>query len=199
MLIAEPLQKMIEEFAKFPGIGKKSAQRLAMYLFRSKDPDFQKFLDAVQSLKRDLHSCNICYNITEKEICSICSSEKRDKSVICVVEEAGDILHIERANEFRGVYHVLGGVLMPLKGIYKEELRIKELLERVMVGNVLEVILALNPDTEGDTTSLMLMKELENFPIKVTRLARGIPIGGDLEFSDDATIGRAMAGRITVK
>ncbi|MBV6512853.1 MAG: Recombination protein RecR [Ignavibacteriaceae bacterium] len=190
---------MIEEFAKFPGIGKKSAQRLAMYLFRSKDPDFQKFLDAVQSLKRDLHSCNICYNITEKEICSICSSEKRDKSVICVVEEAGDILHIERANEFRGVYHVLGGVLMPLKGIYKEELRIKELLERVMVGNVLEVILALNPDTEGDTTSLMLMKELENFPIKVTRLARGIPIGGDLEFSDDATIGRAMAGRITVK
>ncbi|MCK6612796.1 MAG: recombination mediator RecR [Ignavibacteriaceae bacterium] len=198
-MIAEPLQKMIEEFAKFPGIGKKSAQRLAMYLFRSKDPDFQKFLDAVQSLKRDLHSCNICYNITEKEICSICSSEKRDKSVICVVEEAGDILHIERANEFRGVYHVLGGVLMPLKGIYKEELRIKELLERVMVGNVLEVILALNPDTEGDTTSLMLMKELENFPIKVTRLARGIPIGGDLEFSDDATIGRAMAGRITVK
>jgi recombination protein RecR len=115
------------------------------------------------------------------------------------VEEAGDILHIERANEFRGVYHVLGGVLMPLKGIYKEELRIKELLERVREGNVIEVILALNPDTEGDTTSLMLMKELESFPVKVTRLARGIPIGGDLEFSDDATIGRAMAGRITVK
>ncbi len=198
-MIAEPLQKMIEEFSKFPGIGKKSAQRLAMYLFRSKDQDFQKFVDAVVALKRDLHSCQICYNIAEKAICSICGSEKRDKSVICVVEEASDILHIERANEFRGVYHVLGGVLMPLKGIYKEELRIQELLERVKTGNVLEVILALNPDTEGDTTSLMLMKELERFPLKVTRLARGIPIGGDLEFSDDATIGRAMAGRITVK
>lgn len=198
-MIAEPLQKMIEEFSKFPGIGKKSAQRLAMYLFRSKELDFQKFVDAVVALKRDLHSCQICYNITEKEICSICNSEKRDKSVICVVEEAGDILHIERANEFRGVYHVLGGVLMPLKGIYKDELRIKELLERVRGGNITEVILALNPDTEGDTTSLMLMKELENFPLRVTRLARGIPIGGDLEFSDDATISRAMAGRITVK
>lgn len=198
-MIAEPLQKMIEEFSKFPGIGKKSAQRLAMFLFRSKELDFQKFVDAVVALKRDLHSCQICYNITEKEICSICNSEKRDKSVICVVEEAGDILHIERANEFRGVYHVLGGVLMPLKGIYKDELRIKELLERVRGGNITEVILALNPDTEGDTTSLMLMKELENFPLRVTRLARGIPIGGDLEFSDDATISRAMAGRITVK
>ncbi|GMU85037.1 MAG: recombination protein RecR [Ignavibacteriales bacterium] len=198
-MIAEPLQKMIEEFSKFPGIGKKSAQRLAMFLFRSKDLDFQKFVDAVIALKRDLHSCQICYNITEKNICSICSSEKRDKSVICVVEEAADILHIERANEFRGVYHVLGGVLMPLKGIYKDELRIKELLERVQAGGVLEIILALNPDTEGDTTSLMLMKELESFQLKVTRLARGIPIGGDLEFSDDATIGRAMAGRIIVK
>ena len=198
-MIAEPLQKMIEEFSKFPGIGRKSAQRLALYLFRTGETDFEKFLEAVFSLKRDLKSCTVCFNITEGEICSICSSPKRDKSILCIVEEASDILHIERANEFRGVYHVLGGVLQPIRGIYKDQLRIAELHKRLTEGVITEVILALNPDTEGDTTTLLLVQELDKYQLKISRLARGLPIGGDLEFSDEATISRAMSGRIIVR
>lgn len=190
---------MIEEFSKFPGIGRKSAQRLALFLFRTQEGDFEKFLNAVISLKRDLKSCKICFNITEGDVCSICAAEKRDKSVLCIVEEASDILHIERANEYRGVYHVLGGVLQPIRGIYKDQLRLTELHKRLSEGVVAEVILALNPDTEGDTTTLMLVQELDKYQLKISRLARGLPIGGDLEFSDEATISRAMSGRIIVR
>lgn len=198
MIISEPLQKAIEELSKFPGIGKKTAQRLALYLLKSSDDNFSNFIDSILDLKKKLRFCSICFSITEFDVCAVCSSPKRDKSLICVVEEPSDILAIEKTNEYNGLYHSLGGVLSPLAGIGHEQLKIKELLERLKDEIVKEVILALNPDTEGDTTSLYLAKLIKPLNVKVTRIARGIPIGGDLEFADEATISKAVLGRISV-
>lgn len=195
MQIAEPLLIAIEELSKLPGIGKKTAQRLAIFLLKSDEQQVDKLLTAIKDLKVKLRFCSRCFNLSEEELCNICKSDKRDKSVICVVEEASDVMAIEKTHEYKGLYHVLGGVLSPLSGITPELLHIKELLKRFETEDIKEVILALNPDTEGETTSLYLAKMLKPLNINVTRIARGLPIGGDLEFADDATIGRAILNR----
>ena len=196
MLIPETLQKAIDELSKLPSIGRKSAQRLALHILKSDIEKVQKLSESILDLKVNTKICKVCFNISEKDVCDICTSEKRDKTLICVVEEISDVIAVERTNEFSGLYHVLGGVLSPLSGKDAESLNISELISRVKNGNISEVILALNPDTEGETTSLYLAKILNNCNTKVTRLARGLPIGGDLEFTDEATIGRAVLNRI---
>lgn len=195
MQIAEPLLIAIEELSKLPGIGKKTAQRLAIFLLKSDEQQVESLIIAIKDLKLKLRFCSRCFNLSEEELCNICQSEKRDTSVICVVEEASDVIAIEKTHEFRGLYHVLGGVLSPLSGITPESLHIKELLKRFEEEDIKEIILALNPDTEGETTSLYLAKLMKPLNVTVTRIARGLPIGGDLEFADDATIGRAILNR----
>jgi recombination protein RecR len=196
--IAQPLITAIEELSKLPGIGKKTAQRLALFLLKSEESSVNNLIISIKDLKEKIRFCSRCFNLTEFEICDICQSSKRDSSILCVVEEASDVIAIEKTNEFSGLYHVLGGVLSPLSGVTPETLKIKELLKRFETEEIKEVILALNPDTEGETTSLYLAKLIKPLGIKVTRIARGIPIGGDLEFSDEATIGRAVLGRISI-
>ena len=195
MQIAEPLLIAIDELSKLPGIGKKTAQRLAIHLIKCETPQVENLISAIHNLKLKLRFCSRCFNLSEEEFCSICTSEKRDKSTICVVEEASDVMAVEKTHEYNGLYHVLGGVLSPLSGITPESLHIKELLKRFEEEEIREVILALNPDTEGETTSLYLAKMLKPLGITITRIARGLPIGGDLEFADDATIGRAILNR----
>lgn len=195
MQIAEPLLAAIEELSKLPGIGKKTAQRLAMHLLKCENEQVDNLINAIKDLKDKLRFCSRCFNLSEEELCNICRSEKRDKSTICVVEEASDVIAIEKTHEYNGLYHVLGGVLSPLAGVTPDSLHIKELLKRFEEENINEIILALNPDTEGEATSLYLSKLLKPFGIKVTRIARGLPIGGDLEFADEATIGRAILNR----
>ncbi len=195
MQIAEPLTAAIEELSKLPGIGRKTAQRLALYILKSESETVENLVVSLHNLKVKLRFCSRCFNISEHELCEVCKSEKRDKSVICVVEEASDVIAIEKTHEFTGLYHVLGGVLSPLTGVSPESLKIKDLMKRFGEEQIQEVILALNPDTEGETTSLYLAKLIKPLGIRVSRIARGIPIGGDLEFADEATIGRAMLSR----
>ena len=195
MQIAEPLLIAIEELSKLPGIGRKTAQRLAIFILKSEEQQVDNLIIAIKDLKLKLRFCSRCFNLSEEELCNICKSEKRDKSIICVVEEASDVIAIEKTHEFSGLYHVLGGVLSPLSGITPDSLHIKELLKRFEDEDIKEIILALNPDTEGETTSLYLAKLMKPLSINVTRIARGLPIGGDLEFADDATIGRAILNR----
>jgi recombination protein RecR len=194
--IAEPLQTAIEELSKLPSIGKKTAQRLALYILKSDSQSVENLVKAIQELKTKLRFCSRCFNISVEELCEICKNPKRDKSVVCIVEEASDVIAIEKTHEFNGNYHVIGGVLSPLSGIDPESLKIKELLKRFETEEIKEIILALNPDTEGETTSLYLAKLIKPLGIKVSRIARGLPIGGDLEFADEATISRAVSGRI---
>ena len=195
MQIAEPLQTAIDELSKLPSIGRKTAQRLALHILKTGAEDVESLVKSLTELKEKIRFCSICFNLSVEEVCDVCKSTKRDRSIICVVEEASDIIAIEKTNEYNGLYHVLGGVLSPLSGTSVEELRIKELIKRLEDDGVKEVVLALNPDTEGDTTSLYLAKLIKPLNIKVTRIARGLPIGGDLEFADEATIGRAVLGR----
>jgi len=195
--IAEPLQIAIEELSKLPSIGRKTAQRLAIHLLKSDYDSVEKLLSAIHDLKTKLRFCTKCFNISTEDLCDICTNHKRDHSLICVVEEASDVIAIEKSNEFHGCYHVLGGVLSPLSGVGPESLHIKELLKRFEQDEIQEIILALNPDTEGDATSLYLARLIKPLGVKVSRIARGLPIGGDLEFADEATIGRAVLGRIT--
>lgn len=196
MQIAQPLQVAIEELNKLPGIGKKTALRLALFILKSNKESVDQFIKSLTELKSKLRLCSRCFNLAEGELCQVCMSQKRDKSIICVVEEASDVIAIERTNEYNGLYHVLGGVLSPLSGIGPDALKIKELISRFNSEDIKEVLLALNPDTEGETTTLYLAKLIKPFGIRVTRIARGIPIGGDLEFADEATIGRAVNGRL---
>lgn len=195
MQIAEPLIAAIEELSKLPGIGKKTAQRLALHLLKTDQESVEYLVKSLTELKSKIKFCTRCFNLSEEDLCPVCKSEKRDKSLICVVEEASDVIAIEKTHEFNGLYHVIGGVLSPLSGVSPEDLKIKELLKRFEMEEIKEVILAINPDTEGETTALYLAKILKPLNIKVTRLARGLPIGGDLEFADDATIGRAILNR----
>jgi len=198
MLIPEPLQKVIDELSKLPSIGRKTAQRLALYILKSDLQNVDSLVTAISELKSKIRFCEICFNISTEEKCEVCSSTKRDQSIICIVEEASDILSIERTNEYNGLYHVLGGVLNPLAGITPGNLKINELLLRMNNSAIKEIILALNPNAEGDVTSLYIMKILKEHPVKISRIARGLPIGGDLEFADSATIGRAFIGRISI-
>ncbi len=196
MQIAQPLQIAIEELSKLPGVGRKTALRLALYLLKTDNESFESLTKSLIELKSKLRLCSRCFNLSEEELCQICKSQKRDTTIICVVEEASDVIAIERTNEYSGLYHVIGGVLSPLSGIGPDSLKIKELMKRFAEEDIKEVLLALNPDTEGETTTLYLAKLIKPLGIKVTRIARGLPIGGDLEFADDATIGRAVSGRI---
>lgn len=189
------LENLIDHFAALPGIGRKSAQRLAFHILDLPDAEAKAFADSITEAKRNIHFCEICQNMTENDICSICASDHRDHSVICVVSDAKDLLSIERGNEYNGVYHVLHGVLSPMSHVGPDDIKIRELLVRAAEDEVQEVIMATNPDTEGEATALYISKLLKPFNIKVTRLAYGIPVGSNLEFADEATLCRAMEGR----
>lgn len=191
------LENLIDKFASLPGIGRKSAQRLAFYVLSLPEIETNAFADAIVNAKKSVHCCRICQNLTENEICSICASDRRDKGTICVVSEPRDVLSIERGREYNGTYHVLHGVLSPMNHVGPDDIRIKELLRRVAdeTNEVEEVIMATNPDTEGEATAMYISRLLKPFNIKVTRLAYGIPVGSNLEFADDATLNRAIEGR----
>lgn len=189
------LDNLIDKFASLPGIGRKSAQRLAFHVLSLPQEEAFAFADAITAAKRSVRFCSVCQNITEDEVCGICASDRRDHSVICVVSEPRDILSIERGKEYNGTYHVLHGVLSPMSHVGPDDIRIKELLNRVAEEDVEEVIMATNPDTEGEATALYISRLLKPFSIKVSRLAYGIPVGSNLEFADDATLNRALEGR----
>ena len=199
MVIAEPLEIAIQELSKLPGIGRKTALRLSLFILRQSDEDVENLVKAISNLKTQLRFCKECFNLSTEELCPICTDQNRDKKTICVVEDINDVIAIEKTNEFKGLYHVLGGVLSPLEGIGPGELKIKELISRIERLNPSEIILALNPSTEGEATSLYIANILKDKNLKITRIARGIPIGSDLEFVDEATVVRALEGRIQIK
>lgn len=193
---ALPLQRLIEQFEKMPGIGKKTAQRLAFYILSIPKEEALEVANAIYDAREKIKRCSLCMNLTEEELCPICHSDERDKSVICVVEDAQDLLAIEKTGEYKGVYHVLNGAISPLDGIGPEQLSIKELLKRLESG-VSEVILATNSDIEGEATAMYISKLIKPFGIKVTRLAYGLPVGSDLQYADELTLSRALKGRRT--
>lgn len=194
---AESIEHLAEQFAQLPGIGRKTAHRLALYILKMSRDEVVALAKALVDVKDKVRYCSICSNITETDPCGICSSPKRERTSICVVEEPNDVLAIEKTHEFKGLYHVLGGALSPLDGVGPEDLRVKELLQR-MNAAVQEVILAMNPNVEGEATTLYLSKLLKPLNVKVTRIARGLPVGSDLEFADEATLTRALEGRIAL-
>ena len=190
------LENLVEQFAKLPGVGRKSAQRLAFYLLDQPEESARAFADAILQAKSSISCCPVCQNLAQGEgPCPICASPRRDRSVICVVADPKDVVAMERAREYQGVYHVLHGVISPMNHVGPDDLRIAQLVERVSAGGVEEVIMATNPDTEGETTAMYLSRLLKPFGVKVTRLAYGIPVGSHLEFADEATLTRAMEGR----
>ncbi len=189
------LENLIDCFAALPGIGKKSAQRLAFHVLSLPDDKAAAFAAAILEAKTSVHCCPVCQNLTDGEICSICDDGRRDKSIICVVAEPRDVLSFERGREYNGVYHVLHGVMSPLNHIGPDDLKITELMNRVDSDTVREVIMATNPDTEGDTTAMYISRLIKPFNVKVTRLAYGIPVGANLEYADEATLARALEGR----
>jgi recombination protein RecR len=197
---APPVQRLITELSKLPGIGGRTAQRLAFHLLRAGDEEALALADAIREVKERIGLCEICFNLADEPRCRICADERRDRDVICVVEEPSDVISIERTHEFRGRYHVLGGALSPIDGIDPEDLRITELYERTGSGEVREVVIATNPTTTGEATALHVAAGLrESAPeITVTRLASGLPVGADLEYADELTLGRALAGRRAV-
>ena len=190
------LENLIDKFATLPGIGRKTAQRLAFYIISLPDGDAQDFAEAVTMAKDSVRCCEICLNLTDGEICAVCRNERRETGVICVVSDPKGVLAIERSHEFNGRYHVLHGVISPMTNVGPDDIRIKELIARVAQGGIEEVIMATNPDTEGETTARYVSRLLKPFEVKVTRLAYGIPVGGSLEFADDATLMRALEGRM---
>ena len=190
------LENLIDKFAMLPGIGKKSAQRLAFYVLGLPEGEAESFAGAILVARGSVHTCSVCQNLTDGDICPICRSDKRDRSLICVVAEPRDVASIERGREYNGTYHVLHGVLSPMSHIGPDDLRISELISRVAAGGVSEVIMALNPDTEGETTSMYISRLIKPFGVRVTRPAYGIPVGSNLEFADDATLQRALEGRV---
>ena len=189
------LENLIDKFASLPGIGRKSAQRLAFHVLSLPEEETTAFANAILDAKANVQTCRICQNLTEGEICSICASDRRDRSTICVVSEPRDVLSIERGHEYTGTYHVLHGVLSQMSHVGPDDIRIKELLVRAAQDEVKEVIMATNPDTEGEATAMYISRLLKPFQIRVTRLAYGIPVGSNLEFADDATLNRAIEGR----
>ncbi len=189
------LDILIEKFASLPGIGQKTAQRLAFHILSLSDAEAQAFADAVSEAKKTVHCCTVCQNLTDDDVCSICKSPRRDERVICVVSDPKAVVAIERSREYNGHYHVLHGVISPLNHIGPDDIKIKELIERVADGNAEEIILATNPDTEGETTAKYISRLLKPFGVKLTRLAYGMPVGLNLEFADDATLMRALEGR----
>lgn len=189
------LQNLADQFARLPGIGGKTAQRLAFHVLELPLEDAQDFADAILAAKREVHTCPVCQNLTDREICPICDNTGRDDSVICVVAEPRDVIAMERSREFNGRYHVLHGVISPLNHVTQDDIRIRELLMRVAQGGIREVIMATNPDTEGEATAMYISRLLRPMEIKVTRLAYGVPVGSQLEYADEVTLSRALEGR----
>ena len=190
-----PIQRLIDELARLPGVGRKSAQRLAFHLLTVEEEDARRLARAVVEMREQVHLCRRCFNVTDGDECSICRDLRRDASVVCIVERAQDIVVVERTREFRGRYHVLGGAISPIEGIGPERLRFSELVARVRAEGIKEAIVATNPTVEGDTTALYLAKVLKPEGVRVTRLASGLPVGGDLDYADELTLGRALVGR----
>ena len=195
MIYPKSIATLIEQFQKFPSIGPKSAQRMAFFLLRMPVVDVENFAKAILEAKQNTKTCEICFNLSATSPCEICSSNSRDKSLICVVAETKDLIAVEKTNEYKGLYHVLQGLISPMDGVGAEDIRIKELLNRLTDENVKEVILALSPSVEGEATSLYLTKLIKPFGIKVSRIAFGLPVGADLEYADEITIAKAIEGR----
>ena len=189
------LQDLADQFAKLPGIGGKTAQRLAFYVLSLPESEAQSFADAILAAKKAVHTCPVCQNLTDREICPICDDDLRDQSVICVVAEPRDVIAMERSREYKGIYHVLHGVISPLNHVTQDDIKIRELLMRVGSGAVREVIMATNPDTEGEATAMYISRLLRPMEVRVTRLAYGVPVGSQLEYADEITLTRALEGR----
>ena len=189
------IEKLVESFEKLPSIGHKTAQRLAFYMLDLSDEEIKEFTDSIINAKKNLKYCSKCFNITDNDPCLICNNPKRDESVICVVEDVRDVIAMERTHEFNGVYHVLHGSISPMNGIGPNDIKIKELLARIGDGQIKEIILATNPRVEGEATAMYISKLVKPFGVKTTRIARGIPIGGDLEYTDEITLTKALEGR----
>lgn len=194
--MVDSIEKLIEEFSKFPGIGKKTAQRMAFFVLKQRKEEAEALAQSILDVKSKVSYCSVCFNITEHDPCSICKGEKRDRSIVCVVEEANDVAALEKTNQYKGLYHVLGGVLSPLDGVGPEDLKVKELLSRLKNRQIKEVIIATNPSTEGEATAIYLSKLIKPLGVKVTRIARGLPAGGDLEYADRTTLANALEGRV---
>jgi len=194
-MYAGPLRSLVDELGRLPGIGPKSAQRIAFYLLKVAPEDALRLADAIVTMKEKVTSCTVCFNVAEGELCEFCSDPRRDSSLLCVVEDPRDIVAVERTHEFRGRYHVLQGALNPIEGVGPEQLRVEELLRRLEDGLVTEVILCTNPNLEGEATAMYLARLLKPIGLKVTRIASGLPVGGDLEYADELTLGRALEGR----
>lgn len=194
-LYAAPIARLLEELERLPGIGPKSAQRLAFHILKADDEAARRLADAIVEVKETVRFCSCCFNFSQDEMCEICADGGRDETVLCVVEEPRDVVAIERTGEFRGRYHVLQGVLSPIDGIGPEQLRVHELVERIGQGDIGEVILATNPNVEGETTAIYIARLLKPLGVRVTRIASGLPVGGDLEYADEVTLGRALEAR----
>jgi recombination protein RecR len=192
---AEPITRLLEELERLPGVGPKSAQRLAFHLLKGDDATAQRLADAIIEVKRQIHFCQRCFNFSAAELCEFCRDERRDPAILCVVEEPRDVVAIERTGEFHGAYHVLQGAISPIDGIGPDQIRARELIDRLADGVVTEVVIATNPNIEGETTALYLSRLIKPLGIKVTRIASGLPVGGDLEFADEVTLGRALEAR----
>jgi recombination protein RecR len=195
VLYEGPVQDLIDELGRLPGVGPKSAQRIAFHLLKVEPADAERLARAIHEVKAKVHFCKVCFNVAEGELCRICRDPRRDPSLVCVVEEPRDLVAIERTQEFKGRYHVLGGAISPIEGIGPDDLRIRELLRRLESEGVREVILATNPNIEGEATAMYLARLLTPLGVRVTRIASGLPVGGDLEYADEITLGRAFAGR----
>ena len=189
------IEKLIESFEKLPSIGHKTAQRLAFYMLDISNEEAEEFTNSIINAKKNLHFCSKCFNISDTDPCNICSNPKRNEEIRCVVEDVRDVIAMERTHEYDGVYHVLHGTISPMNGVGPDDIKIKELLSRVMAGNISEVILATNPRVEGEATAMYISKLLKPMGIKTTRIARGVPIGGDLEYTDEVTLTKALEGR----
>jgi len=192
---APAIEKLIEAFERLPSIGNKTAARLAFHILDATKEDTDAFIQAIVNAKQNIKYCKECYNITDQEVCNICSNTARDKSLICVVEDVRDVVAMERTHEFKGVYHVLHGSISPMNGIGPDDIKIKELLARIMEGQVKELILATNPRVEGEATAMYISKLVKPLGVKVTRIAHGVPVGGDLEYTDEVTLSKALEGR----
>ena len=198
-MYAGPVQDLIDQLGRLPGVGPKSAQRIAFYLLKLSKEDAERLAQAIVEVKARISFCRRCFNVSEGELCEICRDERRDPTVVCVVEEPRDIVAVEKTQEYRGVYHVLLGAISPIEGIGPDQLRVKELLARVGAEGIKEVILCTNPNLEGEATAMYLARLLKPLGLKVTRIASGLPVGGDLEYADELTLGRALEGRREVE
>lgn len=195
MKYAPPIARLLEELERLPGIGPKSAQRIAYWLLSAESADADRLADSIREVKRSIHFCPRCYNFAEEELCAVCADPKREPGIICVVEEPRDLVAVERTGEFHGVYHVLQGAISPIDGIGPERLRVRELIERLSDSSISEVVIATNPNVEGETTAVYLARMIKPLGIRVTRIASGLPVGGDLEYADEVTLGRALEAR----